>query len=234
MKSPEDEPSITEVARSVTKLQSQMKAVNSRLDAQEPAQKEFSVRLAHVEDNISAIKSNVESISSAMGELIRQLVNSKIMQEPVSSKIQSMETVAAEQQNGDDVKDFDDVNADAAQEDAAEENGAQAKAAVVQQEGQRKWQPAQRAASYGIRTPAETLMRETVGLNTKNYGFTREETESSTDGRRKGKKKKLKSERKCAKLGYLLKERIKAMDAKESDVLAEQSDPMSAISGRRG
>jgi hypothetical protein len=38
----------------------------------------------------------------------------------------------------------------------------------------------------------------------------------------------------CAKLRYLLKERIKAMDAKESDVLAEQSDPMSAISGRRG
>ena len=101
MKTPEDEPSITEVARSVTELQSQMEsqmeAVNSRLDAQELAQKEFSVRLAHVEENISAIKINVESISSAMGELFRQLVNSKIMQEPVSSKIQSMETVAAEQ-----------------------------------------------------------------------------------------------------------------------------------------
>ncbi len=65
VKSPEDEPSITEVARSVTELQSQMEAVNSRLDAQELAQREFSVRLAHVEDNISAIKINVESISSA-------------------------------------------------------------------------------------------------------------------------------------------------------------------------
>ena len=92
VKIPEDEPSIVEVARSVTELQSQMEAVNSRLDAQERAQKELSERLAHVEDNISAIKMNVENISSAMGELFRQLVNTRIVREPVSNKIQPMQS----------------------------------------------------------------------------------------------------------------------------------------------
>ena len=142
---------------------------------------------------------NVENISSAMGELFRQLVNTRIAQEPVSSKIQPMQTIV-EEQHGNDTEDFNEANADRAREDVTEVRDAQAKAAVVQQEGQRKWQPAQRAASDGIRTPAETLMRETVGLNTKNYGFTHEETESNTDSRRRGKKKRLKSERKHVKL----------------------------------
>ena len=200
MKTPEDEPSITEVARSVTELQSQMEAVNLRLDAQELVQRELSARLERVEDNISVIKLNVESISSAMGELFRQLVYTKIVQEPVSSKIQPMEAPAEKQKNGIDIEDANGVNADAAQEDVSEASGNQANAVTIQQEDLRVWHPTQRAARDSIRTPAETLMRDTVGLNTKNYGFTRGETESNTDSRRRGKKKKLKSERKRAKI----------------------------------
>ena len=39
-----------------------------------------------------------------------------------------------------------------------------------------------------------------MGLNTKNYGFTHEETKSNTDSRRRGKKKRLKSKRNHVKL----------------------------------
>ena len=184
--------------------------MESRLEAQENVQKDLIKRLTHMESNVGEIKTAIDGIfkillkkNSADGREPEQgqFEAAKSFTERVSKNgTQLMETIAEEQQNGNDIEDFNKAHADAAREDVTEASGTQAKAAAVQQEGQQKWQPAQRAESDGIRTPAKTLLRETVGLNTKNYGFTHDETKSNTDSRCRGKKKRLKSKRNHVKL----------------------------------